>query len=175
MTGSTPLHPLADSASSSIASCYSDQSSFRTRRGSLTLNNLHHSSTVSVYEEGRLVMKGLDGSTQVFVKRGGIDLQVSRVRAQSRVELGQGDILLKLTDSHPLKVGEVFQLCLTPCPQLSVSAREVEVADTLLQYGSLEEGGTSFQGVIQGQQEQEVPTLEVGLGVNSRRPEYYYK
>ena len=116
VTGSTSFHPLADSASSSIASCYSDQSSFRTRRGSLTLNNLHHSSTVSVYEEGRLVMKGLDGSTQVFVKRGGIDLQVSRVRAQSRVELGQGDILLKLTDSHPLKVGEVFQLVPDPPP-----------------------------------------------------------
>ena len=38
--------------------------------------NLHNESYVAVYEKGNVTMQGVDGSTNVFVKEGDVDIQV---------------------------------------------------------------------------------------------------
>ncbi len=118
------LEIATDSGDIRLASCYSDTSSFytntgrqRMRRfetylrkthtfclGSLYLRNLHNESYMSVYEKGKVTVLGLDGSTSIFVKRGEVDCQVSVVRHESRIHVEEGDIHLRISEQHPLKL-----------------------------------------------------------------------
>ena len=46
----------------------------------------------------------MDGSTNIFVKRGDIDCHISQIRHESRIHAEEGDIVLRLPDSAPLKI-----------------------------------------------------------------------
>ena len=52
-----------------VASSYSDQAKFSTNKGSMNLRNIHNESYIAVYEEGDVKMQGLDGSTNIFIKK----------------------------------------------------------------------------------------------------------
>jgi len=45
--------------------------------------------------------------------QGDLDVQVSHVRAESRLHVEEGDIHLRLSDAHPLKVKIFFNLSLS--------------------------------------------------------------
>jgi hypothetical protein len=131
-----------------VASCYSDTSRFTTQTGDIDLRNLHNESNVTVQQEGRVTVRGLDGSTDMFAKRGSMDLQVSRVRFDSRVHLEQGDILLKLTATHPLN--------------LAITATEIVLDPAFQQLSTVEvkaDGYSHYSGTVQP--EQAGPRLEV--------------
>ena len=134
------LEVTTDTGDVNISSCYSDQSKFVTRRGSMELKNMHNISNVEVSEEGNVKMQGLDGTTEVKIKNGNLDMGISRVRSESKMEVLDGNITLKLSPSHPL--------------QLRVSAREIEVDSYFGQLGKVEE-------VEGGQQELNAATAGV--------------
>ena len=73
-----------DTGDVDISSCYSDQSKFSTQSGDMNLRNIHNESYVAVYSDGNVKMKGVDGSTNVFIKKGTLDMQVSHVSNESR-------------------------------------------------------------------------------------------
>lgn len=58
-----------------------DQSKFSTQTVSLTLSN---DSYVAVYGEGNVSMAGVDGTINVFIKKGNLDMQISHVGNESR-------------------------------------------------------------------------------------------
>lgn len=87
-----------------VASSYAEQASFTTQRGSMKLRNVHNESYIAIYEQGDLTMIGIDGATNVFVKKGEIECQVSQITHESRIHSEEGDIVLKIADSFPLKV-----------------------------------------------------------------------
>ena len=130
-----------ESGSIQVTSCYSDQSRFSTMTGQLRLSNIHHTSYVAVHERADVRMVGLDGTASVFMKAGSLDLQVSCVRGESRVQLEQGDIQLKIAESQPLK--------------LCVTGREVTVDEKFSSYGKIEgkeENYQQYNGAIQPDQ-----------------------
>eukprot|EP00088_Acartia_fossae_P063980 TRINITY_DN7845_c0_g2_i1.p1 TRINITY_DN7845_c0_g2~~TRINITY_DN7845_c0_g2_i1.p1 ORF type:complete len:396 (+),score=83.35 TRINITY_DN7845_c0_g2_i1:51-1238(+) len=144
------LDITTDSGDIRVASCYSDQSKFSTNTGSLFLRNLHNESYVAVYEKGNVTMQGVDGSTNVFVKDGDVDIQVSKVGHESRIHVEEGDITLKLTDTFPLKV--------------CVTANEIILDTKFSQYGNIDDkkyddGYKHYFGTIQP--EKFSPTLQV--------------
>lgn len=98
------LDITTDQGDITVASCYSDQSKFSTRWGNMNLRNVHNESYVAVYEEGKVTIQGLDGCTNVFMKKGDLDIQISHVGNESRIHAEEGDICLKLADNHPVKV-----------------------------------------------------------------------
>ena len=49
---------------------------FRDCKIIIIFRNLHNESYVAVYEKGNVTMQGVDGSTNVFVKEGDVDIQV---------------------------------------------------------------------------------------------------
>ena len=53
----------------SVASSYSDQAKFSSNKGSMNLRNIHNESYVAIYEEGDVKIQGLDGSTNIFIKK----------------------------------------------------------------------------------------------------------
>jgi len=133
-----------------VASCYSEQSKFSTNTGNLFLRNLHNESYVAVYEKGNVTMQGVDGSTNVFVKEGDVDIQVSKVGHESRIHVEEGDITVKLTDTYPLKV--------------CVTANEIILDTKFSQYGQIDEkkfddGYKHYLGSIQP--EKFSPTLQI--------------
>ena len=132
------LEVNTDGGEINISSCYSDQSKFTTRRGSMELKNMHNVSNVEVTEEGNVTMQGLDGTTEVKVQKGSLDMGVSRVRTKSKVEVVEGNVTLKLSPSHPL--------------QLKVSAREIKVDSFFGKLGNVEEveGGQKLSAVTDG-------------------------
>lgn len=87
-----------------VASSYSDQAKFSTSKGCMNLRNIHNESYVAVYDEGDVKMQGLDGSTNIFIKKGDLDVHISRIRNESRIHVEDGNIHLKLSDSYPLKL-----------------------------------------------------------------------
>jgi len=87
-----------------VASSYSDQAKFSTNKGSMNLRNIHNESYIAVYEEGDVKMQGLDGSTNIFIKKGDLDIHVSRIRHESRIHVEDGDIRLRISDSYPIKL-----------------------------------------------------------------------
>ena len=52
-----------------VASSYSDQAKFSSNKGSMNLRNIHNESYVAIYEEGDVNIQGLDGSTNIFIKK----------------------------------------------------------------------------------------------------------
>jgi len=143
------LDITTDSGNIRVASSYSDQSKFSTNTGSLFLRNVHNESYVAVYEKGNVTMQGVDGSTNVFVKQGDVDIQVSQVKHESRIHVEDGDITLKLSDNYPLKV--------------CVTASEIILDTKFSQYGTInpKEGDDykHYFGTIQP--EKFSPTLQV--------------
>lgn len=117
------LDITTDSGDIRVASCYSDQSKFSTNTGNLYLRNVHNESYVAVYEEGNVTMLGVDGSTNVFVKKGDVDMQISQVNQESRIHVEEGDISLKISDSFPLKI--------------SVNANEIVLDTKFSEYGTI--------------------------------------
>ena len=67
-----------------VASCYSDQSKFSTQSGDMDLKNVHNDSYVAVYTDSKVKMSGIDGTANVFMKKGSLDIQMSHVRHESR-------------------------------------------------------------------------------------------
>jgi len=132
------LEVTTDAGDINISSCYSDQSKFVTRRGSMELKNMHNISSVEVSEEGNVMMQGLDGTTEVKILKGNLDMGVSRVRTESKVEVLEGNIVLKLSPTHPLK--------------LRVAAREMNVDSYFGQLGQVEEveGGQELNAATAG-------------------------
>ena len=114
-----------------VANTYSDSSTFTATRGSIRLKNLHNRSRVEVVEEGEVVMTGVDGQTEVLVGRGMVDVAISRLTGDSRVEVGEGHVVVRLATSHPLT--------------LEVEAREVALDSTFQGLGEMEEGGRRFR------------------------------
>ena len=68
----------------SVASCYSDQSKFSTQSGDMDLKNVHNDSYVAVYTNSIVKMSGIDGTANVFMKQGSLNMQISHVRHESR-------------------------------------------------------------------------------------------
>ena len=130
-----------ESGSVQVTSCYSDQSRFSTMTGELRLSNIHHTTYVAVHERADVRMVGLDGTASVFMKAGSLELQVSCVRGESRVQLEQGDIQLRIAESQPLK--------------LCVTGRELTVDEKFSSYGKVEgkeENYQQYNGAIQPDQ-----------------------
>ena len=132
------LEITTDAGDINVSSCYSDQSKFVTRRGSMELKNMHNISSVEVSEEGNVMMQGLDGTTEVKISKGSLDMGVSRVRSESRVEVLEGNIILKLSPSHPL--------------QLRVAGMEIKVDSFFGQLGKVVEvdGGQELNAATAG-------------------------
>lgn len=107
-----------------VASSYSDQAKFSSNKGSMNLRNIHNESYVAIYEEGDVNIQGLDGSTNIFIKKGDLDIHVSRIRHESRIHVEDGDIRLRITDSYPIK--------------LSIDANEVIPDAQCSEYGKVE-------------------------------------
>lgn len=120
----TSLDITTETGDIEIASCYSEQSKFTTQTGNMVLKNLHNESYIAVYEEGDVRIQGLDGSTNVFVKKGSVDIQVSQIKDESRIHLEEGDIKLRMSDTFATK--------------LCVTADEITLDDKFSQHGSVE-------------------------------------
>jgi len=125
------LDITTDQGDITVASCYSDQSKFSTRFGNMNLRNVHNESYVAVYEEGKVTMQGLDGCTNVFLKKGELDIQISHVGNESRIHAEEGDICLKLADNHPVKV------CAT--------GKQVLTDDNFAKFGTVETKEDEYQ------------------------------
>jgi len=93
-----------DSGDIRVASSYSDQSKFVTNRGNINLRNIHNESYIASYECGDVKVKGIDGSTNVFVKKGDLEIHISKINHESRILVEEGDITVKMIDTHPLKL-----------------------------------------------------------------------
>ena len=104
------LEVSTDAGDINISSCYSDQSKFVTRRGSMELKNMHNISSVEVTEEGNVMMQGLDGTTEVNILKGHLDMGVSRVRTESKVEIGEGNVILKIVNIAKAPLALTFRL-----------------------------------------------------------------
>merc|ERR1712027_307201 len=97
----------------------------------MRLRNIHNESYVAVYNEGNVKMQGVDGSTNVYIKKGTLDMQVSHVSNESRVHIEEGDVDLKMADNHPVK--------------LCVTGKELTVDETSAKYGEKETKEDEFQ------------------------------
>jgi hypothetical protein len=87
-----------------VAASYADQSKFSTNKGNINLRNIHNESYVAVYESGDVKIKGIDGSTNVFVKKGDLEVHISQIKHESRILVEEGNITLKMIDTHPVKL-----------------------------------------------------------------------
>jgi len=114
-----------DSGDIRVASSYSDQSKFVTNKGNVNLRNIHNESYIASYESGDVKIKGIDGSTNVFVKKGDLEIHISKISHESRILVEEGDINIKMIDTHPVK--------------LSIDANEVIPDTKFAQYGKLEQ------------------------------------
>ena len=47
---------------------------------------------------------GLDGSTNIFVKKGDVELHISQIKHESRILVEDGDIIIKMIDTYPVKI-----------------------------------------------------------------------
>ena len=112
-----------------IASSYSDQSKFVTNKGKINLRNLHNESYVASYESGDVKIKGIDGSTNIFVKKGDLEIHVSQIKHESRILVEEGDITLKMIDSHPVK--------------LTIDANQIILDTNFSKHGKLEQKQSS--------------------------------
>eukprot|EP00096_Caligus_rogercresseyi_P010476 TRINITY_DN3829_c0_g1_i1.p1 TRINITY_DN3829_c0_g1~~TRINITY_DN3829_c0_g1_i1.p1 ORF type:complete len:384 (+),score=121.47 TRINITY_DN3829_c0_g1_i1:276-1427(+) len=98
------LDIVTDTGDIRVAACYSETSKFSTNYGSMNLRNIHNESYIAIYQEGNLKIQGVDGSTNIFVKKGDIDCHMSIVRHESRIHAEDGDINVKVPDNYPLKI-----------------------------------------------------------------------
>ncbi|XP_040579777.1 protein FAM185A [Lepeophtheirus salmonis] len=98
------LDIVTDTGDISVAACYSETSKFSTNYGSMNLRNIHNESYIAVYNQGNVKIQGVDGSTNIFVKKGDIDCHISIVRHESRIHAEDGDIIVKVSDNFPLKI-----------------------------------------------------------------------
>eukprot|EP00093_Oithona_nana_P010922 10922.XXX_208276_209579_1 [CDS] Oithona nana genome sequencing. len=108
-----------------IASSYSEQSKFVTNRGKINLRNIHNESYIACYENGDVKIKGIDGSTNIFVKKGDLEIHVSQIKHESRILVEEGDVILKMIDTHPVK--------------LSIDANQIILDTKFSKYGKLEQ------------------------------------
>ena len=49
-------------------------------------------------------VQGIDGSTNIFVKKGDVELHISKISQESRILVEEGDITIKMIDTHPVKI-----------------------------------------------------------------------
>ena len=87
-----------------MASSYADQSKFVTNTGYISLKNIHNESYIANYESGNVKVRGLDGSTNIFVKKGDVELHISQIKHESRILVEEGDITIKMIDTYPVKI-----------------------------------------------------------------------
>ena len=87
-----------------ISSSYSDVNKFSTNCGSLNLKNIHNESHINVADTGDVKMQGVDGSTDIFINKGDLDIQISRITGTSKILVVEGNVTLKLSDSNPMNV-----------------------------------------------------------------------
>jgi len=132
------LDITTDEGDITVTSCFSDHSKFQTNKGNLLLQNIHNDSYVVVHEEGNVTMQGIDGSTNVFVKKGNLNLNMNRITHESMIHVEDGDINVKVTDRYPLKV------CIT--------ADKIMLDENFGKYGTVnmkEDNYEHFLGTIQ--------------------------
>ena len=65
------------------------------------MRNIHNESYIACYENGDVKIKGIDGSTNIFVKKGDLEIHVSQIKHESRILVEEGDVILKMIDTHP--------------------------------------------------------------------------
>jgi len=114
----------------------------------MNIKNCHNESFVAVTEEGKVTMYGVDGCTNVFIKKGELDIQISHVGDESRIHVEEGDISLKMSDSHPVKV--------------CVTGKEVSTDNKFANFGTVKTKEDNYQhylGTIQP--DQLSPTCQV--------------
>lgn len=87
-----------------VASCYSDTSKFCTNKGSMNLRNIHNVTYIGVYDQGDVKVTGLDGDANIFVKKGDVDCHISQIRSESRIHVEEGNIHVRMSDTHPVKI-----------------------------------------------------------------------
>ena len=66
--------------------------------------NIHNESYIACYENGDVKVQGIDGSTNIFVKKGDVELHISKISQESRILVEEGDITIKMIDTHPVKI-----------------------------------------------------------------------
>ena len=76
-------------------------------------------------------MQGIDGTTNVAMKKGDLDIQISQVRNESKVHVEEGNIDLKMAQNHPVK--------------LCVTAKKVTTDDTFAKVGDMETKEDDYQ------------------------------
>lgn len=89
------------------------------------MRNIHNESYIANYEAGDVKVKGIDGSTNIFVKKGDLEIHVSQIKHESRILVEEGDITLKMIDTHPVK--------------LSIDANQIIPDTKFAKYGKLEQ------------------------------------
>merc|ERR1719189_1032904 len=90
----------------------------------MNLKNIHNESHVIVFENGNCKMQGVDGSTNIFIQKGDLDVQIARINNKSRIHVVEGNVCLKLSDSHPINV--------------SINAKDIITDSTFHSYGIIE-------------------------------------
>ncbi|XP_065334257.1 protein FAM185A-like [Cloeon dipterum] len=90
----------------SIASDYCDRSSVTTHSGSVKFGSLHRKCKVEITGKADLIAAGLDGRLQAVVREGNADVQVSNLVGHSNIELGKGNVKLRLgeTDNNLIRL-----------------------------------------------------------------------
>ena len=101
------------------------QSKFVTNKGKINLRNIHNESYIACYENGDVKVKGIDGSTNIFVKKGDLEIHVSQIKHESRILVEEGDIILKMIDTHPVK--------------MSIDANQIILDTKFSKHGKLEQ------------------------------------
>ncbi|XP_071443078.1 protein FAM185A isoform X2 [Hetaerina americana] len=118
------LEVETDDGDIDVSSTYSLKSSFITKKGNVSLKNLHRSSFVSI-QKGNLSIFGLDGSLDARVQDGNIRVQITQLDADSYLETKNGKVSLSVAKSN---------VC-----QLNLSAREILILkETLRSMGEIE-------------------------------------
>ena len=135
-----PIAELAtDDGDIKVLSSYSDVNKFSTNRGSLNLKNVHNESHVNVKEAGNVTMQGVDGCTNIFINKGDLDIQISRLTNGSKIHVEDGNVSLKLSDSNPMNV--------------SIDAKEIVTDDKFCKQGKTETNkDTGFMSFITTEQ-----------------------
>lgn len=137
-----------------VASSYADQSKFVTNKGRIHLRNIHNESYIASYESGDVKVKGIDGSTNIFVKKGDLEIHISQIKHESRILVEEGDITLKVIlkfanlkyFKNKKKLHQfdfAFQMIDTHPVKLNINANQIIPDTKFAQYGKLEKGQTA--------------------------------
>ncbi|XP_022223676.2 uncharacterized protein LOC111074961 [Drosophila obscura] len=101
--------------------CYVEKSKFQTDTGRLELRNVHKTSEVHVHQSAELNMTGVHGNLQVDTKGGNLNLQLSELIGQCRIQADnlENDAVIHISESIEKELN------------IEVTASEVRLDDEL--------------------------------------------